>query len=162
MVNFEVIAQVITTLLAFALFFWAAKRMFWGPLQQTIDERQTLIKGEFDRIDSMRSEATALHADYTKRLAEIEAEARQKLNDAIAQGRKISDEMADAARRETEAAAAHSRQALAHEIEKARAELKQDVIRMTITATEKVLRQQLDATKQRELVTGFVEELAKK
>lgn len=157
-----IVAQVVTTLLAFAIFFWAAKKMFWGPLQQTIDERQARIKGEFDRIDSLQREAVALQADYTKRLAEIEAEARVKINEAIAQGRRIADELAENAKRDAEAAQAHSRQVIQLEMEKARADLKEDVIRMTVAATEKILRQQLDHQKQRELVSGFVEELAKK
>lgn len=158
----QIVAQVVTTLVAFLIFFWAAKKLFWGPLRQTIDERQARIKSEFDRIDSLQREAAALQADYSRRLAEIEAEARQRLNDAIAQGRKIADEMSEAAKREAEAALEHSQQVIALEMEKARAELKQDVVRMTVAATEKVLRQQLDQQKQRELVSAFVEELAKR
>ncbi len=158
----QIIAQVLTTFLAFAIFFWAAKKLFWGPLQQTIDERQARIRGEFDRIDGLQRDVAALQADYTRRIAEIEAEARQKMNDAIAQGRKIADEVAETSRRDAEAAQEHSRQVMTLEIDKARADLKQDVVRMTIAATEKVLRQQLDQQKQRELVSGFVEELAKR
>lgn len=162
MITTEAIAQVLTTLVAFAIFFWVAKRLFWAPLQQTIDERQARIKGEFDRIDSLQREAAALQADYSRRLAEIEAEARHRLNDAIAQGRKIADEMSENARREAELAQEQSRQTIALEIDKARADLKQEVVRMTMAATEKILRQQLDQKKQRELVSGFVEELAKR
>lgn len=162
MITTQAIAQILTTLLAFALFFWLAKKLFWNSLQQTIDERQARIKGEFDRIDALQRETAALQADYTRRLAEIEAETRAKLNEAIAQGRRIADEMAENAKREAEATHEHSRQVIQLEVEKARADLKADVVRMTMAATEKILRQQLDQQKQRELVSGFVEELAKK
>ena len=162
MINTESIAQVLTTLLAFGIFFAVAKMMFWKPLQQTITDRQARIRQEFDRIDSMQRQVDALQADYTKRMADIEAEARHKMQEAIAEGRQIAEQIGVQARTDAEAFQQRSQQAMAIELEKARADLKQEVVKMTLAATEKIIRQQMNEPRQRELVSSFVEELARK
>jgi F-type H+-transporting ATPase subunit b len=162
MINNESIAQVLTTLLAFGIFFIVAKMLFWKPLQQTISDRQGRIKEEFDRIDSMQRQVDALQADYTRRMAEIDAESRQKMQEAIAEGRQISEQIAAQARTSAEALQQKHEQMMAIEMDKARAELKHEVVKMTIAATEKITRQQMNDSRQRELVSSFVEELARK
>lgn len=154
------IAQVLTVLLAFAIFFFVAKKMFWGPLQQTIDERQARIKGEFDRIDSLQRQVNDVQADYQRRMADIEAEARARTQEAIAHGRQIAEQMSEQARKEIEAEKERSRQSIQIAMDQARVELKQEVVKMTLAATEKIIRQKLDEPRQRELVASFVEELS--
>lgn len=153
------IAQILTTLLAFVIFVWLAKKLFWKPMLDTIDERQARIQGEFDKIDAMQKQVDQLQADYSKRLSDIEAEARLKMQEAMAQGKQIAEELAEQARRDAEATRAAAQQTLAIEMDKARAELKQDVVRMTLAATEKIIHQNMNDPRQQELVTNFVEEL---
>lgn len=158
----KVIAEVLTTLLAFGIFFFFARKMFWGPITQAIEDRQARIQADYDRIEGLQRSVDNLKVEYDKRLQEIEAESREKIQEAIGQGRKMADEIAQQARAESEAAVSKSRQAMALEIEKARAELKQDVVRMTLAATEKMLRKNMDGNEQREQVNNFVAELARK
>lgn len=158
----EIIAQVITTLIAFAIFAWFAKKLFWKPLLSTIDERQTKIQSEFDKIDAMQRQVDQLQADYSKRLADIEAEARLKLQEAMAQGKQIAEQVAEQARADAEATREKAQQTLTIELEKARAELKQDVVRMTLAATEKIIRQNMNDAHQQSQVNNFVEELSRR
>jgi F-type H+-transporting ATPase subunit b len=162
MLNMQIIGQILTTLVAFAIFFFILKKYFWGPMQQTIEARQSKIKGEFDRIESMQKQVDALQADYSKRMADIEAEARQHMQEAIAEGRKIAEQIAAQARTDAEALQQKNLQTLALEMDKARAELKQEVVKMTLAATEKIIRQQMNEPRQREQVSQFVEELARR
>lgn len=154
------IAQILTTLLAFVIFVWLAKKLFWKPLLDTIDERQARIQGEFDKIDAMQRQLDQLKADYAKRMSDIEAEARLKLQEAMAQGKTIADQISEQARRDAETLRVRNEQMLSIEMDKARAELKDDVVRMTLAATEKLVRQNMSDDRQRELVNNFVEELA--
>lgn len=154
--------NIITTLVVFCIFVWLAKKLFWKPFLDTIDERQAKIQGEFDKIDAMQAQVTQLQADYSKRLADIEAEARQKMQEAMAQGKAIADQVAEQARQDAEATRAKAEQALAIEVDKARHELKQEVVRLTLAATEKVARQNMNDARQQELVNNFVEELARR
>ena len=158
----DVIAQIITTFIAFTIFAFLAKKLFWKPLLDMIDQRQSKIKSDFDKIEEMQHQVNQMQADYAKRLADVEAEARVKIQDAIAQGRKVAEEIAEQARAEAEANRIKAEQNIAIEIDKARAELRGEVIRMTLGATEKIIRKNLDDAQQRELVSNFVEELARR
>ncbi len=162
MIDKLVIAQVLTTLVAFLIFAWIARKMFWKPILNTIDERQAKIQGEFDKIDAMQRQVDQLQADYSKRMSDIEAEARLKLQEAMAQGKQIAEQVADQARRDSEATRLKAEQSIAIELDKARADLKQDVVRMTLAATEKLIRQNMDEPRQHALVTNFVEELGRR
>lgn len=153
------IAQILTTLLAFVIFVYMAKKLFWKPILDTIEQRQSNIKGEFDKIDAMQRQLDQLKADYGKRMSDIEAEARLKLQEAMAQGKAIADQVSEQARRDAEALRQRNEQMLSIEMDKARAELKEDVVRMTLAATEKLLRQNMNDDRQRDLVNSFVEEL---
>lgn len=156
----ELIAQILTTLLAFAIFAFIAKKLFWKPFLATIEERQARIKGEFDKIETMQRQINQLQEDYSRRMSDIEAEARLKLQEAMAQGKVIADQISEQARRDAEVLRQRNEQMMTIELDKARAELKQDVVRMTLAATEKLVRQNMDDDRQRELVSNFVEELS--
>lgn len=162
MLTNEVIAQVLTALVAFLIFAYIAKRLFWRPFLNTIEERQVKIRSEFDKIDAMQAQVDQLKADYSKRMSDIEAEARLKLQEAMAQGKQIAEQVAEQARRDAEETRTKAQQTLSIEMEKARAELKQDVVRMTLAATEKIIRQNMNEPRQQELVSDFVEELSRR
>lgn len=157
-----VIAQVLTTAVAFILFFWIAKKLFWTSILRLIEERQMRIRSEFERIDQLQTQVNALEADYNKRISQIEVEARQKMQAAIANGKQIADQIAEDARKDASAQIERTKQSIQIEMEKARAELREEVVQMTLRATEKLLNERLDDRKQRELVTNFINEVEKK
>ncbi len=162
MLDTQTIAQILTTLLAFIIFAIIAKKLFWGPMLETIEQRQAKIKGEFDKIDAMQRQVDQLQADYSKRMSDIEAEARLKLQEAMAQGKQIAEQVAEQARKDAEETRTKATQSLAIELDKAKAELRQDVVRMTLAATEKIIHQNMNEPRQQELVNNFVEELSRR
>ena len=154
-----IIAQVLTTAVAFIIFFWIAKKLFWTSIVRTLDERQARIRGEFDRIEELQKKADELQAEYSKRIAQIEAEARTRMQEAIDEGHQIADQIREQARKDANAELEHTKQILSIEMDKARVELKEEVVRMTITAAEKIIRERLDDARHRRLVSEFIEGL---
>jgi F-type H+-transporting ATPase subunit b len=153
----EIIAQVGTSALAFGIFYWTLKTYAFPSLIKVQEDRQYRIKAEFDRIDALQAEVDALRDDYNKRIAAIEAEAREKINEAIASGKQIAEEIQEKARLESAAETERNRQALQLEVEKLRIELKQKVVALSISATEKILREKLTDKKNKALVDEFIE-----
>jgi F-type H+-transporting ATPase subunit b len=159
---YETLAKLATTVLAFLIFFWVAKRLFWTSIVKAIEDRQARIRGEFDRIDELQLRVDSLKSDYEQRIGNIEAEARTRMQEAINHGRLIADQISDQAHKDAEATLARNKQMISIEMDKARKELRQDVVRMTIEASEKIIRDRLDEPRQRQLVEKFVEELSRK
>ena len=72
-------------------------------------------------------------AQYARQLADIEATARNKMQEATAHGKQIAEQIADQARKDADAALERNKQVIAIEMEKAREELRQEVVEMTMT-----------------------------
>jgi F-type H+-transporting ATPase subunit b len=157
-----VVAQVLTSILAFAIFFIVAKKLFWASILNAIEERQNRIRTELERIEELKAMVQKLETEYKTHLAQIEREANQLKQQEIAEGKRIAEEIKEQARNEAKTEIARMHQILALEVEKVRAELKEEVVRLTLAATERIIREKLDDARHRRLIAEFVEELARK
>jgi F-type H+-transporting ATPase subunit b len=157
-----VVAQVLTSVLAFVIFYVVAKRLFWTSILNAIEERQQRIRSELERIEELKAKVQALENEYQTHLAQIEREANQRKQQEIAEGKRIAEEIKEQARREAKAEIARMHEILELEVERVRAELKGEVVRLTLAAAERILRERLDEAKHRELVARFVEELSRR
>lgn len=150
------VAKMAAHIFAFLVFMWVLRRYAFGPLTAILDARREGIAQELDRVERLRTEAQAIEAEVQNRLKDIDQEARQRLNEAVAEGRRVKDEIIERARQEAEEQRLKQQRLLELEVAKARIELRDDVARLTVAATEKLLRENLDSDRQRRLVTDFI------
>ena len=151
--------QVITQILGFLLLVWLLRRFAWGPLLGLLEARRQKIAGEFQEADRRKAEAAELKARYENELKGIEAQARQRLMEAVAEGQKVAGEIKTHAQEEAQRRLERANDEIARENEKAKEILKQHIIMLSIGAAEKILRQKLDDSAQRKLATEFVDEV---
>nr|HPN65853.1 F0F1 ATP synthase subunit B [Candidatus Omnitrophota bacterium] len=153
----EIVAQVVSFLLLLMLL-----RIFaWKKLLKMLDDRRERIASEFRRIDEAQSAVEKLKADYDKRLAGIEAEARAKIQEAVAEGKKVSQEIREGARQEARAILDKAQENIEIEVSKAKQELKEKVVELTLGTTEKLLKEKITDEKDRRLASDFLDELEK-
>lgn len=153
------LSQLLTHALGFLVTVWILKRFAWGPLLDLLEERRAKIAGEFQAIEQQKNEVARLAADYEARLKEIDAERRQKLIEATEEGKKIAAEIKAAAQDEVKQLREKAKADLEREVAKAKVQLKQDLVAMTIAATERLLRERLDEAKHRELIARYIDDL---
>jgi F-type H+-transporting ATPase subunit b len=152
----------LTQLVAFLLFLWLLAKFAVGPVLALLDERRDKISAEFDKIASAEKRIAALKEEYEERLQGIDEEARKRMLDEVAKGRKVAEEIAEAARAESADITDKARRKLQLEVDQARIQLKDEIVTLTLGATERLLREQLDEGKHREMVGSFIEELERK
>lgn len=153
----EMIAQIISFLLLLALL-----RIFaWNKLLKLLDARRAGIASEFKKIEDTQAGLEKLKAGYDKRMANIEAESRAKIQEAIAEGKNISQEIRESARQEARAILDKAQENIENELVKAKQELKQKVIELTLGTTEKFIKEKLTEEKDRKLASDFLDELEK-
>ena len=154
------IPQVLTQIVGFLLMVWLLQRYAWGPLLGMLEARREKIAGEFKEADRLKAEAHQLKLRYEQELRGIEAQARQRLQEAVVEGQKLAAEI----RAQAQAEAAHrlerAQEEIAREREKARELLKQQMVSLSMRAAEKILRQKLDDAAQRRLAGEFIDEVA--
>ena len=149
---------VLTQVLGFLILLWVLRAFAWGPLIGLLEERRRKIAGEFEEAERRKADAQVLKARYEQDLKGIEAQARQRLLEAVTEGQRVAAEIKTQAHADAAARLARADEEIVHDQEKAREVLKQQVAVLSIRTAEKILREKLDDPAQRRLVERFIEE----
>jgi len=158
--NFE-LQQILTHALGFLIFVWILRRFAWGPLLALMEERRNKIAGEFAEIDNQKAEVAKVTAEYEARMKEIENERRAKLVEAVKEGKELAADIKNQAMTEVRALHEKAKSDLQRDIAQAKVQLRDEMITMTMTAAEKVIREKMDDRKHRELIGQYIDELGR-
>jgi F-type H+-transporting ATPase subunit b len=153
--------QILTHALGFLIFVWILKRFAWGPLLGLMEERRQKIAGEFEDIDNKKAEVADLTARYEARMKEIDAERRQKLVEAVQEGKQMAADIKASAMDEVRSLHEKAKADLQRDIAKAKVQLRDEMIAMTMTAAEKVVHEKMDDPKHRDLIGRYIDELGR-
>ena len=153
------IQQILTQALGFFILLFILKKFAWKPLLALLEERREKISLEFKNIEQVKSELSRLEEDYKAKLADIDTQARLKIQEAIAEAQRISIEIQEKSRDEAKKTLDKAKANIELEIAKARVDLRNQVASIAIKAAEKVLKEELNEEKHRRLVMGFIEDL---
>jgi len=153
------IRQVLTQILGFLLMIWILRRYAWGPVLGMLEARREKIAGEFKEADRLKAEALELKGRYDAELRTIDAQARQRILEAVAEGQRVAGEIRAQAQKDAAARLDNAEDEILREREKAKEILKDQMIHLAIRSAEKILRQKLDDPAQRKLVGEFIDEV---
>ena len=154
-----IVTEVVTHIIAFLIFVWILARFAWKPLLKVIDERRTKIESDFDRAEALQKKAEETQEKYEAQLRKIEDEARDKMHEAIEEGRRIANEIQAKAREDAEQLLERAKANTEIELANARKQLRKDVVELTMSVTEKVLREKIDRAAHARYVDGFIDDL---
>jgi F-type H+-transporting ATPase subunit b len=153
-VNFN--ATLIGQTIAFGLFVWFCLKYIWPPLIGAIDaRRQTIADGLAAAEQGQKDlEAASATADT------VEREARDKASKIIAEAESRYNEIMEQARadargeRERQLAAAQDE--ILQERNKARDELRNEVVGLALASAEQIVRREIDAAVHKDLLDELV------
>ena len=157
--NFD-IAQVLTQIIAFLLFLWVLKAFAWGPVMAMLEERRSKIKSEFDKIDQLEKDVAELKDKYQTKIDEIEKEARELRLQEINRGKEICEKMQEDAKQMIAQEREQLEQQLSVELAKAKVELKDFIVDLTIKASTKLIHQSMDDEAHRHLVNEYIRQVS--
>lgn len=158
--SFE-LQQMLTHALGFLIFVWVLKKFAWGPLLGLMEERRQKIIGEFDEIESQKTGVAELTAQYEARMKEIDQERRQKLVEAVQEGKQMAGDMKSQAMDEIRALHEKAKTDLQRDIAEAKVQLRDEMITITMSAAEKVVHEKMDDSKHRDLIGRYIDELGR-
>ena len=151
--------QILFHAIGFLILLTILRKFAWGSLQGMLDARTEQIAGEFKAIEQTKHELAQLKDQDQASIARIEEEARAKIQAAVAEGRRVAEEIEKQARAGAEQTLEKTKEAVALEVAKARAELRDQVVDLAIQATHKVLQQHLDEETDRRMIEAFIREI---
>ncbi|TBR18501.1 ATP synthase F0 subunit B [bacterium] len=151
----EIVAQV----LSFLILFFILRIFVWKRVLGLLDQRKERIASEFNRIEELKAQVGKLKTEYEGKLSAIEEAANRRIQEAIAEGRKINDEARKKAHEQAQEIITNAESNIKYELSKVKEELKDKIIDLTIAATESVIQEKLTPDADRKLVEDFLEKL---
>jgi F-type H+-transporting ATPase subunit b len=150
---------VITQILGFLLMVWVLGRFAWKPMLAALEARRQKIAGEFAEAERRQAAADETKARYEQELRGVDAQARQRLQEAVAEGQRVAAEIHAQAQSEAQARLERNRDEIAREREEAKEVLKEQTVVLAIRTAEKILQSKLDDPAQRKLAAAFIDEV---
>lgn len=153
----EIVAQA----LGFLLLLFLLRAFAWKKLLKLLDDRKERIAGEFMQIEDAKKEVAEIKAGYEEKLQKIEETARLKLQEASLEGKEIKEQVRQEAQSQAQEIINNAREEIKYELSRAKEELKEKIVDMTISATESLIKEKLTGEQDKKLIKGFLDDLNK-
>ncbi|MHB0998984.1 MAG: F0F1 ATP synthase subunit B [Armatimonadota bacterium] len=152
----KVLAAAITGFIFLWLFL---ARFLFKPVMGLIRARENDIKTSYADADAVKAEAQSLKTELDNRIAGIEAEARARIQSSIKEAQDAKDEIMADAKNRSEDILRRGQEDLVREREKTLAQIKEEVVNLSIGAAEKLIGDSLNDDKHRSLVNDFIDRI---
>jgi F-type H+-transporting ATPase subunit b len=149
------------TVVTFLVLVFLLKATAWKPLLQALNDREAGIKRAIEDAQAAKASAEQMKAQYEKELAQGQQKAAQMLAAATADGQKVREKMLKDAEAEAQRFTALNRREIEEEKNQALREIRKEVAGISIKAAEKIVRHEINAKSQEELLKGFFDDLDK-
>lgn len=149
----EIIAQVLGFLILLGLL-----RIFaWKSILGLLDKRKERIAQEFKNIEEAKADIEKLKLEYADKLASIDETAKLKIHDALNEAKVILEDSRKKGYIQAQEIIDNARSSIKYELAKAKEDLKEEIIDLTLKATESLIQEKLTEEGDKKLVKDFLE-----
>ncbi len=153
------IKLVLTQILGFLVMVWILGKFAWGPIVAGLEARRQKIADDFADAERRRHDAEQLRLKYEQEMRGVEVQARQRIQEAVAEGQKVAEEIKAQAHVEAQSRLQRAEEEVLRQREKEKELVKEKIIDLSIRTAEKILRSKLDDPAQRRLAGEFIDEV---
>ncbi|AIF53806.1 F0F1 ATP synthase subunit B [Pelosinus sp. UFO1] len=153
--NGTLLAQIVNFLILVAIL----AKFAYKPLMQGLEDRQRKIADSIDSAERDRREAEQLKLEYKKQLVEVRAQAQAIVEKAEKVAEENKEEILKAARAESARILKSVQEEVARERELALAQLKGEVVALSMAAATKIMKEKMDSEANAAIVSDFIDKL---
>ena len=132
----------------------------WGPVLRAVEAREARIQGTLDQAATEREAAERLLAEHRAQMADARRQAQQLMAEGREAGERLRQETEERARTEGRVLIERARETIEREREAAVETLRRESVELALAAAARLMRERLDEAADRELVTGYLDEVA--
>jgi F-type H+-transporting ATPase subunit b len=153
----EIVAQIVN----FLLLLFILRLFFWKRILKLLDDRKAKIASEFKNIEEAKKGVEDLKAEYDGKLNSIEAIAKVKIQEAVDESKVQAIEIIKKANLEAQKNIDSAKVDIKYEIRKAKEQLKEEIVDLTISAVEGVIKEKLTEADDKKIVEEFLKDIDK-
>lgn len=154
-INITLLGQMIT----FGLLVWFTMKKVWPPLYKAMQERQSRIADGLAAAERGKHEQELAEKRAEEHLREAKQQAAEILSQAQKRANEIVDEAKENARVEGERMKAAAQADIDQEVNRAKEHLRAEVSRIALAGAEKVLKKEIDAKANSQVLNDLVAQL---
>lgn len=147
--------------ITFGALLFLLRKFAWGPITSALTTREHTIQESLAQAEKALAEAKQLQADNSKARREAEAQAQSIIREARDEADRVRTEEVDKTRSQIQHMQESAQAEIEREKENALNSLRHEVADLAIRAAEKILRENLDANRQKKIVDSFLGDLSK-
>lgn len=147
------VIQLITFVLVFALL----KKFAFGPIVKMLEERRKVIDDGVKLGQKLEKERDKLDAEITKVMRDARIEADRIISNGQKEAREIMREAEKSGQRKVETMLADAEARIAEETQQAKRRLEAEIVGMVSEATEAIVGEKVDATKDSKIIKNALE-----
>ncbi len=144
--------------IGFLILFWILKKYLFGRIGDLIKARETEIREMYAKGEQDRDEASKLKSQHETNIAEAEAAAHSKLQEAVLEAKKISERIVEDARKQAETIKEKATRELEQEKKNALVAIRKETVNLTMFATEKLIKESIDKNVAEKLVNSAIKD----
>ncbi|MFC1845369.1 F0F1 ATP synthase subunit B [Thermodesulfobacteriota bacterium] len=140
----------------FAILIIVLIKVLSKPIANGLRARQQSIKEQFVDLEERKTEADNAYQTYEEKLASIEQEISDIIQNAVAQGETEKERIIDEANRAAEDIKRQAEMAIQHELAEAKLQLREEVANQAVVMAEELIRKNLQETDQVKLIEDYL------
>ena len=147
------------TLIIFVLLYFILKKFAFGPITAAVDAREKALEDAVEGAKRDRDAAAKLLAEHHAKIEAARDEAQKLIADGRAVAEKMRGEMLDQTRKEQADMLERARRDIGAERDKAVAQLRKEAVDLALAGAGKVIEQNLESQKNRQLIESYLSSL---
>ncbi len=131
------------TILTFLLLLLVLAKFAWKPLLKMLNDREELIRSSLEDAEKAKEDLERLNSKGEAIINQARSEAQSILSDGKAAATKLKDETLDTAKEQAKQIISEAEKQIIVEKDKAIAEIKEEVVNISLAMAEKLIRKNL-------------------
>lgn len=152
---------IVWTIITFVILLVILRAKAWKPLVQALTEREEKIRTALQHAEDAQAEAQRLLTENKRQLAKADEQSQRIIKEGREMGEKLKSEIVDKANASSRTMIEQAKEEIRREKEAALTQLRTEVADLAIGVAGKILDQNLDTPKQRQLVDSAIKDLQK-
>ncbi len=132
------------------------------PIADALNGRTESIRAAFDELAAQKAEAERRYAEYERKLSGMDAEADRILKSFMEQGQAEKEKIIAQAKETAERIKAQAEFYIQQELDKAKAELREEVADMAVKMAEELVKKNLTEQDHHKLISEYLERVVQK
>jgi F-type H+-transporting ATPase subunit b len=147
------------TLLIFLILFFMLRKWAFPAILGAVERREQALQEALDNAKRDREEAQRLLEEHRRSIDAARGEAQKLIADGRAIAEKMRNDLIEQTHQEQQVMLERARREIETEKERAVSQLRREAVNLAIAGAGKVIEQNLDNTKNRQLVESFLSSL---